>query len=135
MSELRQAIERARAAASGREERDRAGIAVAARAVVDQWEAHPGRAGDGSLSVSTPSGQVHIGRMELGEVEGHPVVEVFLAGVSAEEDPHYRLWNPPVQARQGRELVEDPVLAVAQVVGQVRGSVRARGAGRRGARK
>lgn len=88
-----------------------------ARAVADAFRSHHGRMPDGSVTVSVGTAVVRLASIVVGEVGGHPVVDVYVTGATAGGDPHYRIFNPPtLAATPGGGLIDDPVLAIACVI-------------------
>jgi hypothetical protein len=103
--------------------------------VADEWEAHQGRAMDGSYRATVAGVDVLIRDIRFGEDEdGNTWVDVWTGNTRR---PAFRITNPPTLVRDsrgpiavkeadenGKETVvkhrEDPVDAVAQVIAEVR---------------
>lgn len=93
---------------------------------------------DGAIyAVPTPQGEVHI--CEVTRQQDGPAawVEVKLHGETQGGDPVFRIFNPPMLAEDpagpieinGRRYREDPIAAVAQVVGSLGGATINKGRG------
>lgn len=101
--------------------RERRVCQIKADAVKQQFDDHPGKNGDGVLSVRTAQGEATIHRVEATTVDGVACVDVW---TSNGLDPNYRLINPPMLVEdpagsvflRGRRFREDPIGAVAEVI-------------------
>lgn len=80
-----------------------------------------------SITCRTSYGEVEIASIvERTDAEGISYVEVYLRGQTESGDPHFRIYNPPLLAEDpagdievsGRKYREDPVQAIAEVVGR-----------------
>lgn len=65
---------------------------------------------DEGYLAQTPNGLVHIASISFGKDDHVEWVDVTLAGVTEANDPHFRIYNPPL-------LVPDPVLGDVEVRG------------------
>jgi len=91
--------------------------------VVDAWAEIEGNRSP--VTISTSAGPVVIHRLELAP-DGR-TVEVYV-GEPQGGDPHFRIVNPPTLVRGERgALVEDPLAAVAQAIGDQGGAQRRTG--------
>ena len=78
----------------------------------------------------TPHGLVHMQEVQFGKAGETEWVDVFLAGDTQAEDPHFRIFNPPALVRDplgdievdGVRYRRDPLAALAEVVGQYGGA-------------
>lgn len=82
----------------------------------------------------TRHGEVRLDALQVLEVDGHTVVEVWVGGDTENGDPHFRVVNPPqlvedpqgpVEVR-GRRYREDPVAALAEAVAANGGAMKPR---------
>ncbi len=81
-------------------------------------------------TVATERGTVDIERLEFHEDGGRSHVDVWVAGLTPTEEPHYRIVNPPllVPDVSGEHVIgdehfrEDPIGAIALVVATLGGA-------------
>lgn len=104
--------------------------------VVEEWEAHEGKAMDGSYRTTIGGIDVIVRDIKLGEDdEGRTWIDVWTGN---SKKPAFRIMNPPTLVRDARGNVQvkevdengtertvkyrtDPVDAVAEVIAEVRG--------------
>jgi hypothetical protein len=78
----------------------------------------------------TPLGRVHIERIEAGKDGEVEWVDVFLAGETVADDPHFRIYNPPTLVLDPAGDIEvhgklhrlDPMAALADTVARYGGA-------------
>lgn len=77
----------------------------------------------GRISRRTPHGEVVIERVELLDEGGLAHIEVYAAPGTESGETHFRIFNPPTGVlRQDGEIVEDPLGALAEALGQFGGA-------------
>lgn len=78
-----------------------------------------------ALVLRTRGGEVVVSAIKVGELNGVPVVEVWLNGATESGETHFRIINPPTLVRDpsgpikredGRTFREDPLAALAEIV-------------------
>lgn len=82
----------------------------------------------GPLTVRTSHGEVSFESITTAtDQNGIEYLEVYLRGDTVSGDPHFRIYNPPtlvpdpsgtVEGRGGRKYRDDPVGAVAEIIGR-----------------
>lgn len=93
-----------------------------ARAALRAWRERP--SGDQPYVWATPAGEVRIQALSVLELDGHEVLDVTV-GDPTNGDPHFRVVNPPTVIREpDGSYREDPLAAVAQVIGEHGGAAR-----------
>ena len=86
----------------------------------------------------TRHGLVHIERVTFGKDGEVEWADVFLAGLTEAQDPHFRIYNPPLLVSdpaggielRGQRFRRDPMAALAETVAQY-GGAQAQRKGRR----
>ncbi len=93
-----------------------------AHAALRAWRERPN--GDQPYVRTTPTGEVRIEALSLSEVDGTGVLEISV-GDPENGDPRFRVVNPPTLVRDpDGSFREDPLAALAQVIGEHGGSAR-----------
>jgi hypothetical protein len=95
-----------------------------ARRIADAFNTHPGRNIDGALTVTTRFGSIRLAKVEYAALGGRSWVDVWV-GNPSDSAPAYRVVNPPILmetprgeiARGNRRYTEDPLGALAEVIG------------------
>lgn len=116
MSNWRQKIADAIAATAGQPLARRA-LLMRVKARVAKWyfRHHPG-AVDGELTLPVGGKSITIKRMEVTEVEPNVWALDVYVGEPESGDPHFRIFNPPLQLNRVNGLQSSPVEAVAEVI-------------------
>jgi hypothetical protein len=93
-----------------------------ARTAFRAWRERPN--GDQPYLRATPAGEVRIRALRLVEIGGHEVLEVTV-GEPSNGDPSFRVVNPPTLVKEpDGSYREDPLAALAQVIGEHGGAAR-----------
>jgi hypothetical protein len=81
----------------------------------------------------TPHGEVRMATIRaVQDADGLDLIEVWIHGDTTSGDPHFRIYNPPLLASDpegdtevhGRRFRQDPLAAVAEVIGRYGGAVK-----------
>lgn len=89
------------------------------QAVLRAWQQRNGE----PFTVSTRGGPVRITKLTAhGDDDGPSWIEVWTGGQEETTEPHYRIFNPPLLVGER----EDPLGAVAEMIGQFGGAAPAR---------
>lgn len=110
-----------------------------AQRAVEAWAEHQDQdQGDGTYVGHSARGPVVLESVAL-EAETPEAVDVRLQGETESQDPHFRVVNPPLLVEDpagpveinGKRFREDPLAALARVIGDNGGAQVQRGRGRR----
>lgn len=114
---------------------------IKARLLERDFKDHPNRNPRGELTLRTSRGDVSIASVTFGDTDDVTYVDVLTTGVTENDDPHFRIINPPSMVDDpGGDVVvtktmpdgrvvtrrfrEDPLTAIAEAVASQGGARR-----------